>query len=549
MDAGALPRGDRASLRLVVGIATPGAPCVRKRRLVRVNLLPLLARVSRFLFKSQLATVWLVLCALGFVVGLQARPDPRTAPYEELFENMSVRSFRESPSDTTARFVVELAARGRVFRQYDVDARRFLPPVRGRDYRRAISGTRYLPLRIRGHVDRGMWVELPDSTRRALLPDEFKELYRVTLDYVWPVSLATNVISTLSGYSIGYRVATWNTSLSSAGVQERVVATPGLGRAIAREAWKRVLLEPVIAVQESDVARFASASATQRIYTNFFRLAVNDSNGFIPAEAARLDSAGGAPEARAMRAFARAVRCAMEDTCDLTSDDFAAVENWALLLDRHGHWAYRSVPAQAAERLRYLGTLAWYRIAPDAGDEPRLWVGPRLLVESGEAQGFVVDEIPSAAAGCPIAWRAWLRGDPTHPSGNAWTAQWLARSRQIAPMVNFAMEVTAALRGEEEPEPEPDRNAAAPAPGPAPRQAAATPAPRESLSARPQSRVARAAVPDSSALDSLWVAMPAMASADSSAIDSSRVDSVKAASNGPRSHPRFIRAGMKGPGP
>jgi len=72
-----------------------------------------------------------------------------------MFENMSVLSYREAPTDSIARFVVELAARGRVFRQYDIDERRFAAPILGHDYRRSISGTRYPPLKVRGHVDRG----------------------------------------------------------------------------------------------------------------------------------------------------------------------------------------------------------------------------------------------------------------------------------------------------------------------------------------------------------------------------------------------------------
>ncbi len=509
----------------------------------------LLVRAAAFSFKSHLLTVWLGLCALGFVVGLEARPDARALPYEELFENMSVASFRDAPSDTAARFVVELASRGRVFRRYDVDARRFLAPVQGRDYQRMIGGTRYPALRVRGHVDRGMWLEVPDSTRAALLPDEFEELYRTTLDYVRPVSIVTNVLSTLTGYSIGYRLATWNASLSNPGVQERVLATPGIGRAIAREAWKRVLLEPVIAVQDRDAARFATASTTERIYTNFFRLAVNDSNGFIPAEAARLDSSGCAPEARAMLAFARAARCAAADTCDLTSADFAAVESWALLLDRHGHWAYRSIPASAGERLRYIGTLAWYGIAPEAGGGRRLWVGPRLLVQAGDTQGYVSDEIPCLPAGCPVAWKAWLRGDASHPSGNAWTAQWLAESRQIAPLVNIAMGIARAARGGERPEAVASGgDADEPAPAASTQAPAGSPAPPKPAPARAPTAPARLAA-DTSWIDSTWGLGPLGARVDSSALAPPRSASDSAAPVSPPPPARVLRANMTGPNP
>src|SRR5207237_9779649 len=147
----------------------------------------------------------LALAAFGFWAGKRAQPDGSSAPLEALFENMNVVSYRETPSDSTTRFVVELASRGRVFRQYDIDARRFTPPVRGHDYGRAISGTTYRALRVRGHVERGFWLELPDSSDHALLPDQFEELYRSTLDFVKPVSVVSVVLGTLSGYSIGYR--------------------------------------------------------------------------------------------------------------------------------------------------------------------------------------------------------------------------------------------------------------------------------------------------------------------------------------------------------
>jgi hypothetical protein len=420
---------------------------VKKRRLRTTRLAAPLAGLGKFLLKSQLLTVWLGLCALGFIVGLQARPDGGGVPLDELFENLNVLSYREAPSDSVARFVVELSARGRVFRQYDVDARRFTAAERGRDYQRAISGTRYPALRVRGHVDRGFWLELPDSTARALLPDQFDELYRTTLDFVKPVSIATSVLGILSGYSIGYRAATWGSSLSNPAVQARVLATPGVGRVIAREAWRRVLIEPVVMGQESDAARFASVRGTQRIYTNFFKLAVNDSNGFIPQEAARLDSAGCYSESRAMLAFAQAVRRAATDTSDLTSADFRAIEDWASLLDRHGHWAYRATPPLAGGRLQYFGMLAWYGLAPAAPDERRIWVGPRLLVRSGDMEGFVADEIPSVGAGCPIAWRDWLHGDDSGLSSNAWTAQWMAESRQFEPVVKFGRAIAGKLRG------------------------------------------------------------------------------------------------------
>ncbi len=422
---------------------------MKKRRLRKTQLVSLALGVAKFLLKSQLLTLLLVLCALGFLAGTHARPDPGAVPFEELFENLSVVSYREAPSDSSARFVVELSARGRVFRQYDVDEQRFMVPVRGHDYRRSISGTRYRPLKVRGYVNRGFWLELPDSSTQELRPDQFDELYSSTLEYVKPVSTVTVVLGMLSGYSIGYRLATWSSSLSNPKVQERVLATPGIRRVIAREAWRRVLLEPVLMSDESDAGRFASVRGTQRIFANFFKLALSDSNGFIPHEAARLDSAGRFRESRVMLAFAQAVRRAAQDTCDLTSSDFGAIEDWASLLDRRGHWAYAAIPPLGENRMRYYGTLSWYGLAPAGPDERRIWVGPRLLVRTGDVEGFVADEIPMTPVGCPVAWREWRLRDTMNMSANAWTAQWMGEWRQFAPVFDLGRGIARTLGGKE----------------------------------------------------------------------------------------------------
>ena len=402
--------------------------------------------VAKFMLQSKLLVVLLALAAFGFWAGKHSVHDPTAIPFEELFENMNVLSYRESPSDTSARFVVELSSRGRVFSQYDVDTHRFLPPV-GYDYGRSISGTRYRALRIRGHVDRGFWLELPDSSDHALLPDQFDELYRTTLDFVRPVSIVSVVLGTLSGYSVGYRAATWSTSLANPAVQKHVLAIPGMGHMITREAWRRVLLEPVLMARESDADRFASVRGMQRVYTNFFRLALSDSDRFIPQEAARLDSLGRKRDAHIMLAFAEAVRRATQDSCDLASSDFCAIEDWASLLDHRGHWAAGAAPALREDRMRYYGTLTWYGLAPAPANERRIWMGPRLLVREGEMEGFVADDIPLTGVGCPIAWREWLRRDNGTLSANTWTAQWMRDSRQVSQAVDFGRDLARKLQG------------------------------------------------------------------------------------------------------
>ena len=411
------------------------------------QLLKMAFPVAKFLLKSKLLLILFVLAAFGFWAGKHAQPDGSAAPLQELFENMSVLSYRDTPSDPNAHFVVELAARGKVFRQYDIDQGRFLAPVRGRDYGRTISGTRYHALKVRGHVDRGFWLELPDSSEHALLPDQFDELYRSTLDFVKPVNVVSTVLGTLSGYSIGYRAATWSTSLANPEVQHRILSLPGIGRVITREAWRRVLLEPVVMAKESDVDRFAAVRGMQRIYSNFFRLALSDSDAFIPQEIARLDSLGRDRDARTMQTFVESVRRAEKDTCNLTSADFNAIEEWASLLDRRGHWAAGAAPATREDRVRYLGTLTWYGLAPPNQDEKRIWMGPRLLVREGDVEGFVADDIPLTGVGCPIAWREWMRRDNGTMSANTWTAQWVRESRQLSDAVDFGRDVARRLQG------------------------------------------------------------------------------------------------------
>lgn len=420
---------------------------MKRLRLRKAQLVAFAARTGGGLLRSRLLQIWLGLCALGIWFGAQARPDPAAIPFEELFDNLRVRSYRDTPSDSVARFVVELGARGRTFQEYDVDARRFLPPSRGHRYWQSISGTRYASLKVRGHVNRGFWLELPDSTQTALLPEQFDELYSTSLDFVKPVSVATAVVGMLSGYSVGYRLGTWGSSLSNSDVQRRVLATPGLGRRIAREAWRRVALEPVVVFEEKDPGRIATLSGRQRLYTNFFRLAANDSNEFIPFEAAHLESIGCARESRAMIAFARAVNRAAQDTCDLMSADFAAVEEWASLLERRGHWIAGTNLPRGTERLRYFGTLAWYGLAPETSEPRRLWVGPRLLVRNGDLEGFIADEIPLMEAARPVSWRDWLAGSDTRLSAYTWTAQWMGEARQFAPIVSLCMSIGQAIGG------------------------------------------------------------------------------------------------------
>ena len=263
-----------------------------------------------------------------------------------------------------------------------------------------------------------------------------------------PVSVVTNVLGTLSGYSLGYRIATWNSSLCSRAMQERVLETPGIGRLIAREAWRRVLLEPVVMGGEGDAQSFASTHDTQRIYANFFKLALRDSDNFIPREAAHVAAAGRPGDARAMLAFAATVRRAVQDTIDLDSRDFHAVEDWASLLDRRGHWARGLAPPPGEGRTVYYGALAWYGLAPAATNSRRIWVGPRVLVREGETQGFVTDDILKTEVGCPYTWRETLRYGSGISGVTAWTAEWTAARPEFVPLVSLGRRVAELLGAE-----------------------------------------------------------------------------------------------------
>ncbi len=417
-------------------------------RIRQAQLTALVKRAGGMILKSYILAVWVGLCVLGYLIGTQARPDPKRIPYDDLFENMRVLSYREAPSDTTIHYVAELTARGKPFRQYDVGTRRFLPPTEAREYWRTVTGARYEPLEVRGHVERGVWLEIPDASQQSLVPEQFDELYSSTIGLVNPLSMIANAVGILSGYSVGYRLATWESSLSSRSVQERVLTAPGIDRLVAREAWRRVALEPAMVFADKDASRFAEVNGRQRLYANFFKVALNDTNGFVPYEVTRLESAGAYQASRAMSAFAEAARHAASDSSELTNTDFRAVEEWASLLDRRGHWAAGSLPSPGEERIRYLGALSWYGLAPESPNRRRLWVGPRLLIREGGAEGFVADELPQIAAACPEGWRTWMQPAGTPLASNSWTARWMGQARQFAPVLELGKRAVRLVSGE-----------------------------------------------------------------------------------------------------
>jgi len=382
----------------------------RRLKIVRSLLRPLLPIASKLLH-NRFFLLFVSLSLLGYTVGSILLPHPAPLPYDELFDNMHVFSYRDTPSDTICHFVVELGAGGRTFKQFDVDSRRFFKPVRGDRYVRSISGTHYRPLRLRGHADHGFWFEFPDSLAPTMQQGQFDELYQKSLNFVRPAAVIANALGVLSGYSIGFRIGTWEGSLSNPRMQARILRTPGIERLIAYEAWRRVLLEPVLMGDESNTEAFGSIQEKQRVYANFFKLALHDTNRFIPREAERLDRAGEEQYSRAMLAFASTLVRALADTTPLGSRDFRAVELWAGMLYGRGHWADLVAPARGEERTNYFGALSYYGLAPTSADEKRIWIGPRVLIKCGDLEGFVTDDIPATALGCPVSWRSRLMPD------------------------------------------------------------------------------------------------------------------------------------------
>jgi len=403
-------------------------------------------RISPILFRKTLHLAWkatrkallsgvllgfLGLCALGFLVGREEARNPVPVPTEQVFDNLQVYSYRDSPSDTTVHFVVELTAFGKPFAEYDVDQRRFVTSGFGRRYDRAFSGAHYATLRLRGHAGEGCWIAVPDSSTMALTQGQFDELTQKTLDYVRPVGIVTGMLGLLSGYSIGYRLGQWEASIANPRVQRALLELPGIQRILTREAWRRVLLEPAFMSSQPDAATFAAVLDQQRLYNRFYLLALQDTSGFIQHEADRLMAAGQPEYARAMTSFESAVRRANTDSVTLTSRDFRAIETWASMLFSRGHWASYVRDTTDDARFRYLGALAHYNLSPPEGPSSsgrharQVWVGPRALVKVDGEEGYISDEIPATTLGCPVGWKPWLLPGGPDEERNYFAIRWV----------------------------------------------------------------------------------------------------------------------------
>ncbi len=460
-------------------------------------------KVARKALMSTVLLAFLGLCLVGFLVGREQVPRPVPVPTDQIFDNLQVYSYRDTPSDTNYHYVVEMTAFGKPFAEYDVDQRRFVTSGFGRRYDRAFSGAHYTRLKLRGHSGEGSWIALPDSSSTIMTKGQFDELTRKTLDYVRPVGVVTNVVGLLSGYSIGYRLGLWEASLANPRVQKLLLDSPGIAEKLTREAWRRVLLEPAFMSSQPDAGTFATTLEQQRLYNRFYLLALEDTSGFVAQEAARLYGAGQHEYARAMVAFASAVRRARASQEPLTSRDFRAIETWAGMLFSRGHWAKYVADTTADARFRYLGALAHYNLAPPEGPRSsgrharQVWVGPRALVTVDGDDGYVSDEIPATLLGCPAAWRPWLQPGATESVRNLFAVRWVhppgAEFLQVAKSLRRVTLRLAALARAGRPT-EPDATTAD-SPGlrlsRLPAQAAA--------SGRPDSARARARAPDSSA--------------------------------------------------
>src|SRR5580765_7211558 len=410
---------------------------------------------------SSVLLGFLGLCLLGFLVGREEVRNPIPVPTEQVFDNLQVYSYRDSPSDTTVHFVVERTAFGKPFAEYDVDQRRFVTSGFGRRYDRAFSGAHYSALRLRGHAGEGCWIAVPDSSTMALTQGQFDELTHKTLDYVRPVGIVTGLLGLCSGYSIGYRLGQWEASISNPSVQHRLLAMPGIERVITHEAWRRVLLEPAFMSSQPDAPTFGTVLDQQRLYNRFYLLALEDTSGFVRHEAGRLMAAGQPEYARAMLSFVAAVQRANSDSVTLTSRDFRAIETWASMLFSRGHWANYTADTTDDARFRYLGALAHYNLSPPEGPTSsgrharQVWVGPRALVTVDGEEGYVSDEIPATLLGCPLGWKPWMLPGERDSERNYFAIRWVkppgAEFLQVAQALgNITMRVASLARGARE---------------------------------------------------------------------------------------------------
>jgi hypothetical protein len=427
-------------------------------------------KMARKVLLSGVLLSFLGLCLLGYLVGRDEVPHPVPVPIQQMFDNLQVYSYKDTPSDTSYHFVVELTAFGKTFAEYDVDQRRFLTSGFGRRYDRAFSGAHYTRLKLRGHSGEGCWIAVPDSSSLAMSQGQFDELTKKTLDYVRPVGIVTNLLGLMSGYSVGYRLGLWEGSLANPRVQRLLLETPGIARTITREAWRRVLLEPAYMSSQPDAGTFATVLEQQRLYNRFFLLALEDTSGFVAQEAARLDAAGQHEYAQAMTGFAAAVSRAKNDSTVLTSHDFRAIESWAGMLFSRGHWARYVHENSTDARYRYLGVLAHYNLSPPEGPSSigrharQVWVGPRALVTVEGDDGYVADEIPSSPLGCPESWKPFLMPGSSESERNLFAVRWVsppgAEFLQVATALrNVAMRIAALARAAQH-EREPDARAA-----------------------------------------------------------------------------------------
>ncbi|HXS81878.1 MAG TPA: hypothetical protein VN896_04095 [Methylomirabilota bacterium] len=415
-------------------------------------------RTARKALMSSVLLGFLGLCLLGFLVGREEVRNPIPVPTDQVFDNLQVYSYRDSPSDTTVHFVVELTAFGKPFAEYDVDQRRFVTSGFGRRYDRAFSGAHYSRLRLRGHAGEGCWIAVPDSSTMALTQGQFDELTRKTLDYVKPFGVFTSMLGLCSGYSIGYRLGQWEASIANPRVQRALMQVPGIQRILTREAWRRVLLEPSFMSSQPDAGTFAAVLEQQRLYNRFYLLALEDTSGFVQHEADRLMRSGQPEYARAMTSFVAAVRRANSDSVTLTSNDFRAIETWASMLFSRGHWASYVRDTTDDARFRYLGALSHYNLSPPEGPSSsgrharQVWIGPRALVKIDGEEGYISDEIPATKLGCPVGWKPFLLPGGREAERNYFAIRWVkppgAEFLQVAKaLTNITMRLASLARG------------------------------------------------------------------------------------------------------
>ena len=394
-----------------------------------------MAKAGRLFIKSQLLTFFLVLCALGFWVGFAARPE-QGVPFR------SVRGYDGAVvprSDTTARFSRSSwrtrtgAVRSRRAPLHRADADVTTSSIGG--------SARYRPLTLRGHVG-PQALELPDSTRPKLPGGSAQRAAaNKSSDLrLKPVGSRART-ATLSGY---YRLPprhTWAARCRTRRCRSGY-SRCGMDRVIAHEAWRRVLLEPVLMGDERRRALRRDARHATAIHQLLPARAERQRRLHPREGAARL--ARSSARARAMRVRHRGQRAA-QDTIDLRSSDFSAIEGVGESADHRGHWSparrHRRAKSAFATSARWRGTASHPRSRASSASGWAARAGAR-----GATRRLRRRRDPAHDVGCPAVAPVVDGGGVGSGGNDGPRSGWAARAS--CAIVEMGIGITRQLRGQ-----------------------------------------------------------------------------------------------------